>query len=263
MLGNNKKSIGFNSNFYTSKSDFDPSYLLIINRAISLGYTLPSSIVQIKQNTFLVSLKNAGVWTKLDVLYCFAQDGSKEFATINWKSPSANQCTLINSPTWTSNQGFNSDGITSYIDTNYNAASQGVNFQNNTASEFAYQKDALFGPCFGTSGGAGDAVSISTTTGQRLNMLGTNLTASADMTGNGFKCINRTSATAVELFNETTQISRTTTTAARINATRRILNGQGNFLNTLGKISIYGNGANLTAEALTLRTAIITYLNSL
>lgn len=242
---------------------FTAEYQAVITRATDLGYTLPSASVQAKQDTFLAALKSAGVWDKLDVFYCFAQDGSKEFATLNWKAPSTNQCTLVNSPTWTSNVGFKSDGATSYIDTNFNASTQGVQFTNNSAGEFAYQIGALFGALFGTSGGAGDGLVIATTVGQRLNMLGTNLTASADMTGDGFKCINRTSATAVELFNETTQLSRTTTTAARINANRRILNAQGSFLNLLGNVYCYGAGANLTAEALTLRTAILTYKNSL
>lgn len=258
------KSYGYGYGLpFIKPSGFTVEYSAVLARGTALGYTLPSESVQAKQDTFLAALKIAGVWDKLDVFYCFAQDGSKEFATINWKSPSANQATLINSPTWTSNQGFNNDGATSYIETNYNASTQGINFTNNSAGEFAYQVGALFGALFGTSGGPGDGVAISNSVGQRLNMLGTNLTASADMTGDGFKCINRTSATAVELFSETTQLSRTTTTAARINANRRVLNAQGSFLNTLGKVSVYGNGANLTAESLTLRTAIINYLTSL
>jgi hypothetical protein len=248
---------------FIKSAGFTAEYSAVLARGTALGYTLPSASVQAKQDTFLAALKSAGVWDKLDVFYCFAQDGSKEFATLNWKSPSANQCTLVNSPTWTSNVGFKSDGATSYIDTNFNASTQGVQFTNNSAGEFAYQIGALFGTLFGTSGGAGDGLVIGTTVGQRLNMLGTNLTASTDMNGDGFKCINRTSSTAVELFNETTQLSRTTTTAARINANRRVLNGQGNFLNTLGNVYCYGAGANLTAEALTLRTAILTYKNSL
>jgi hypothetical protein len=65
------------------------------------------------------------------------------------------------------------------------------------------------------------------------------------------------------LFNETTQLNRITTTAARISQNRRILNAQNMFLNTNGRVSIYGNGASLVSEALTLRTAIITYLTSL
>jgi hypothetical protein len=255
--------IGIGLQFNKSAGGFTAEYQAVISRATDLGYTLPSASVQAKQDTFLAELKTSGVWDKLDVFYCFAQDGSKEFATLNWKSPSANQCTLVNSPTWTSNVGFKSDGATSYIDTNFNASTQGVQFTNNSAGEFAYQIGALFGTLFGTSGGAGDGLVIGTTVGQRLNMLGTNLTASTDMNGDGFKCINRTSSTAVELFNETTQLSRTTTTAARINANRRVLNGQGNFLNTLGNVYCYGAGANLTAEALTLRTAILSYKNSL
>ena len=255
--------LGIGLKFGGAVVGFTAEYNAVLSRGAALGYTLPSASVQAKQNTFLAALKTSGVWDKLDVFYCFAQDGSKEFATINWKSPSANQCTLINSPTWTSNQGFNSDGATSYIDTNFNASTQGVNFTNNSAGEFAYQNGGSFGSLFGTTSGPGDGVRIVNNTGQRLNMFATNLNAAADMTGNGFKCINRTSATAVELFNEITQISRTTTTASRINSNRLILNAQGSYLDTLGKVSCYGAGANLTSEALTLRTAIITYLTSL
>lgn len=244
-------------------SGLSTEYIAILTQATALGYTLPSGVQQTKQNTLLVALKNAGIWTKLDVFYVYANNGSKEFATLNWKNPSLYQTTLVNSPTWASNVGFNSDGATSYLDTNFNAATNGVNFTNNSASEFGYHIGANFGLMFGTSGGAGDGLNIANTVGQRLNMLGTNLTVTADMSGDGFKCINRTSATLVELFNETTQISRITTTSSRISANRRVLNAQGNYLNTLGKVSIYGNGANLTADALNLRSVIVTYITSL
>jgi hypothetical protein len=242
---------------------FSAQYQAVLTEATAQGYTLPSAGQQVKQNTLMTSLISTGVFAKLDTLFVLANDGGASFACINWKNPSGTKATLVSSPTFTSNAGFNSNGSSSYIDTNFNAATQGVNFTNNSASEFAYQLGGNFGSVFGTSGGAGDAVVLNTTVGQRLNMSGTNLTVSADMSGNGFKLINRTSATNAELFNETTQISRITTTANRISATRRILNGQNVFLDTSSRVSIYGNGASLVSEALTLRTAIITYLTSL
>lgn len=244
-------------------SGLSAEYIAILTQATALGYALPSGEQQTKQNTLLVALKNAGIWTKLDVFYVYANNGSKEFATLNWKNPSLYQTTLVNSPTWASNVGFNSDGATSYLDTNFNAATNGVSFTNTSASEFGYQLGGTNGTLFGTSGGPGDGLLVVDTSGHRLNMFGTNLTATANMAGNGFKCINRTSATLVELFNETTQLSRITTTASRISANRRVLNGQGNFLDAAGKVSIYGNGANLTADALNLRSAIVIYITSL
>jgi hypothetical protein len=243
---------------------FTNEYKAILAEGTAQGYTLPSANQQAKQNILLNTLISSGVWAKLDVLFVLANDGGASFACINWKNPSGTKATLVSSPTFTTNQGFNSNGSSSYIDTNFNASTQGVNFTNNNASEFGYQVGALFGLMFGTAGPSGDGLNVGTATqGQRLNMAGTNLSLSADMSGNGFKLINRTSATDVELFNETTQLSRITTTAARINSSRRILNGQNAYLHSAGRVSIYGNGASLKDEALTLRTAIITYLNSL
>jgi hypothetical protein len=243
---------------------FSAQYQAILAEGTAQGYTLPSAGQQAKQNILLNSLISSGVWAKLDVLFVLANDGGASFACINWKNPSGTKATLVSSPTFTTNQGFNSNGSSSYIDTNFNASTQGVNFTNNNASEFAYQLGALFGRIFGTSGGAGDGINLTDTNGQRLNMpLGNNLLTNADMTENGFKLINRTSSTDVVLFNETARLDRTTALATRISGTRRILNAQNNFLDANGKVSIYGNGASLVSEALTLRTAIITYLTSL
>jgi hypothetical protein len=242
---------------------FTNEYKAILAEGTAQGYTLPSAGQQVKQNILLNTLISSGVWAKLDTLFVLANDGGASFACINWKNPSGTKATLVSSPTFTTNQGFNSNGSSSYIDTNFNASTQGVNFTNNNAGEFGYQVGATSGPVFGTIGGGGDAVLMADVVNQRFNMLATNLNLSADMSGNGFKLINRTSATNVELFNETTQLSRTTTTSARISQNRRILNAQNLFLNSGGRVSIYGNGASLVAEALTLRTAIVTYLTSL
>jgi hypothetical protein len=257
--------IGIGVDMWANRGDaLSAQYQAVLTEATAQGYTLPSAGQQAKQNILLNSLISSGVWAKLDTLFVLANDGGASFACINWKNPSGTKATLVSSPTFTTNQGFNSNGSSSYIDTNYNASTQGVNFTNNSAGEFAYQIGALFGPLCGTAGGPGDGIAMANVVNQRLNMSGTNLNLAADMSGNGFKLINRTSATNVELFNETTQLSRTTTTAAsRISQNRRILNGQNAYLHTLGRVSIYGNGASLVSEASSLRTAIVTYLTSL
>jgi hypothetical protein len=53
---------------------FDTDYQAILSRATTLGYTLPSVSQRIKQNALVLSLKAGGIWTKLDVLYIFAND---------------------------------------------------------------------------------------------------------------------------------------------------------------------------------------------
>jgi hypothetical protein len=107
---------------------FDVDYQAVLNRAASLGYTLPSIDQQFLQNQLIVDLKSSGIWNKLDIFYVFANNGSQEFATLNWKNPLLYQCSLINSPSFTTNVGFQGNGINSYINTNYNPSVHAVNF---------------------------------------------------------------------------------------------------------------------------------------
>jgi hypothetical protein len=256
--------IGIGIPFGRRGGRFTPEYKAILDRATALGYTLPSVGVQVKQNNLLKAFIAAGIWAKLDVFYCYAQDGSAEFATINWKAPLLYQNTLINSPTFTSNQGFGSNGTTSYIETNFNASTNGVNFQDTNACEGGWLINPISGALFGTSGGPGDGIQILNTVGQRLNMFATNLTVAADLTGvSGLRAINRTSATDVVLFNEAIAINRATTAASRINGTRRVLNGQGAFLNSASRCAVYFNGASLVSEHISLNNALFNYITSL
>lgn len=72
-------------------------------------------------NNLIVSLKTAGVWTKLDVLYLFAAADSQS-ALLNWVSSSYN-CTATNSPTFTANQGYTGNGTNAYLATGFNPSS--------------------------------------------------------------------------------------------------------------------------------------------
>lgn len=111
---------------------YDTDYQAVLDRATTLGYTLPSDSQKTKQNQLVTDLKAAGIWTLLDVFYVFATDGSSDFATINWKTPTANQITKVNSPTFTTNQGFNSNGTSSYLNTNW-TPSTATNYQTSNA----------------------------------------------------------------------------------------------------------------------------------
>lgn len=106
----------------------DPSYKAIIDYANTKGYTLPSLPQQVLQNQLVVDLKDVGIWSNLDLFYVFATDGDSDYASINWKDPNNFECTEVNSPTFTSNQGFATDG-TSYLNTDYNVLNDSTNFQ--------------------------------------------------------------------------------------------------------------------------------------
>jgi hypothetical protein len=119
--------------YYGNSGSYLGEYQAILDRATALGYTHPSTAQKVKGNSLIRDLKEAGIWSLLDVFYVFATDGDSDFATLNWKSPSSFQCTKVNSPTFTTNVGFNGNGTTSYLNTNWIPSTNGVNWTLNSA----------------------------------------------------------------------------------------------------------------------------------
>jgi len=113
-------------------SGFDADYQAVLDYATAQGYTLPSGGQQTLQNDLVVALKAAGVWSKLDTFANFATDGDSDFALIDWIR--LTDYTAINSPTFTTNEGFKGNGTSSYIDSNYNAQIDGTNYTITNAS---------------------------------------------------------------------------------------------------------------------------------
>jgi hypothetical protein len=102
-LGTNAvQSVYLGSNLVWSGMDAD--YKAILDYATTQGYTLPSASQQLLQEQLLIDLKDAGIWSKLDTFAVFATDGDSDFALIDWKR--LTDYTAINSPTFTSNEGF-------------------------------------------------------------------------------------------------------------------------------------------------------------
>ena len=180
------------------KITFDTDYQAVLNRATALLYTLPSYYQQVLQNQIIIDLKAAGVWAKLDVFYNFANDGSAEFATLNWKNPNLNQASLVNGMAFAGNEGFfGPTSSNAYIDTNF-APSSGVQYQQNNASRYLYLF-SFFGAnaLDGLPDVAGNSMFRSNSTSQRINQgTTTPLNLVFDFTANrGMKSIHRTSST--------------------------------------------------------------------
>lgn len=233
------------SNRRSSGPSFDVDYQAVLNYATAQGYTLPSSSQQILQNQLVLDLKSAGIWSKLDTFANFATDGDSNFALIDWKR--LTQYTAVNSPTFTANQGFKGNGTSSYIDTNFNAFLNGVNYQQNNASRGLYMLLAD-----GTAALDGKAVAginnmaRTSTSFQRINTtLGLSVSFSFDA-NEGMKSIHRTSSTNVELFNDKVQASRTSLSATLNDNSQLILRSGASY--GAHTISMYYNGASLVAE---------------
>jgi len=243
---------------------YEDEYQAILDRATTLGYTLPSDAVKLKQNTLLTSLKSTGVWAKLDVFYVFAQDGGSAFATLNWKNPAANQAGIASSPTFTSNQGFTGNGTSSYIDTNFNPLTQGAQYTQNDASRYFFTHAISGTGRFDGNMNAGrNSIVRGATTAQRINAGSVNsLLTSFDFTATAnTKSIHRTSSTNVTLYNSTTGASNTQLSAAMDSANQWILRSATTY--GAHTCAAYAMGASMISEQSDFINTWNTYKNSL
>lgn len=105
--------------------------------------TDPDATNQGYQNTLVVDLKAAGVWSKGDVIYVTAvHTNSGGEARINWKNPGTFNLSDPGStnPTFTAYEGFASDGTSDYLSTNYNVAADGINASLNSTTMAVYNR---------------------------------------------------------------------------------------------------------------------------
>jgi hypothetical protein len=244
----------------------DSDYEAILDYATTQGYTLPSISQQIRQNKLLLDLKNAGIWSKLDTFAVFATDaedsagsGTSNFALIDWKKLS--QYTAVNSPTFTINEGFQGNGASAYITTNFKASSQGVNYLLDNAGRYYWVDNFISGTYLeGIIFTGENATQYANTTSLRINL--TNfLNSAVNFASVGFKSINRTSSTNVELFVDNTQYSRTSTSNGLTNFNQDILRSGGFYSNS--RLKFYGMGASLVSENSDFYNAVNTYITSL
>ena len=248
---------------------FDADYAAILNYATTQGYTLPSASQQILQNQLVVDLKAAGVWSKLDTFAVFATDGDSDFALIDWINLS--QYTAYNSPTFTADQGFQGDGVSAYIDTNYNAFTSGVNYSLDSASMGGYMRLG------DTSPGSSESVLFASDTtpayswvrytNKRAYLNSTAYTTYSSATlgqNNQFSSFVRTSSTNLQIFvNGSITDNLTNNSTSVPNSTFWTLRGiTSNYGNA--EMSMVYAGGDLSAEQGDFYTAFYTnYLSNL
>jgi hypothetical protein len=240
---------------------YDTDYQAILDYATMQGYTLPSEAQRLKQNTLLIALKDAGVWSKLDTFVNFATDGSSAFALIDWKR--LTQYTAVNSPTFTANEGFMGNGTSSYIDTNFNPSTQNTNYILNNASRYAYVFSGSLTQRFEGNSLDSNNMRLGNYTNHKINSGTINVlnSAFAYNAAKGMKSIHRTTLTNISLYNASVGETRLLTSTNLPNANQFIFRAGSFYVNT--EISMYAMGANLVSENTDFVNAFDTYLNSL
>ena len=217
----------------------------------------------ILQNQFMLAIKAAGVWAKLDVLCVFRGSGYGS-ALIDWKRLTT--VTDIDC-VFDTTQGFiGNSGIPAYINTNF-AATAGTNYTQNNASRYFFPFDFLGnGPMDGTiSGGGGsrNKMLLNDSTSHKINQNGTvPLSSTFEYTATVQpKSIHRTSATDVTLFNGTTSASRTAVSFALNAANLYILRDTNDYGDHT--VAAYATGASMVAENTAFVAAWNTYITAL
>ena len=98
--------------------------------------TQPTDARKTVINTFITSLKTAGVWSKLDAMYVLAA-ADQQAALLNWIADT-NNATAENSPSFVADSGFKSDGSTSWVNTHYNPYQDSVHLSRVGATVSVY-----------------------------------------------------------------------------------------------------------------------------
>jgi hypothetical protein len=263
-------NLGIGIPFRRMGGGFDSDYKAVLDYATSLGYTLPSAPQQILQNQLMIDLKSAGVWNKLDSFRVYATDGSAAYALIDWKRLVL--CTAVNSPTFTTNQGYKGNATSSYINSNYTPSIDGVNYTLDSASIFAYisaartagQIQAYQGLFFGASW-----LLISAGT----NALGESYVNSVTGVSNGasgvgFQLINRLNSTTLNSYYNGA-LANTNSSSLSVSLPNSTIwdlaannNASGTFFSDVQN-AIVGYGANLNAEQSAFNTAVNNYMNAI
>lgn len=253
---------------------FDLSYQAILSQATSLGYTLPSSGQQTKQNDFILDLKASGIWNKLDVLYVFATDGSSDFATLNWKAPGSFQITKTVSPTFASNAGFTGNGSTQFLNTNWIPNTNGVNYLLDNSSIFYWcntnstRNETMWGSSAAsvTNRAVLNPKNVSSQAQYTINATTITTVANAG-TSNGLWHVKRTASNAIAVFKNGVSFTTASTTSTSRPTTSIYICGE-NANGTLSgasnrQISFWGAGDSLDTYEAALNTDWNTYFTSL
>jgi hypothetical protein len=247
----------------TTTSAFDADYQAVLDYATTQGYTLPSSGQQALQNQLVVDLKDGGIWSKLDTFAVFATDGDSDFALIDWIRLS--DYTAVNSPTFTSNRGFQGNGTSSYIDMNYNPSTQAVNLSlnNNSIGVFQDINNAPVGAMISAFGVTYLEIvndnANSRIISSNMNQLG-DLPSVGATSQNGLFTASRSASTTYSIYkNATLILSPLRNSVAIPNVNMRFLARSNNTIYGQGRIGMGFAGASLTATEVTdLQTAFKT-----
>lgn len=116
----------------------DPATLAWVAAVVTNGGTVSGTREGIV-NSLIVGLKSDGVFSKLDRLWLFAGENTPSALTDIITDSLA---TAVNSPTFTTDQGYTGNGTSSYVDSNVSQTASGLNYAQNSACLFGWNNSS-------------------------------------------------------------------------------------------------------------------------
>jgi hypothetical protein len=183
----------------------------------------------------------------MDALYIPALNdlAAQAFGMYNYKSPANNTMTLEGANLY-GLAGITPDGVSTYADTHFNPATQGVNYLLNTASRglWVYTAATVGTSIEGHAASTGNRMINASSSNHRINT-SSNLSATVAFQGTGYRAINRSTSTDCQLYVGQTANARTATSTG-INSSNLVI-GRSDTAFANAVISMYYIGGNLTA----------------
>lgn len=119
----------------TFSSGLDADTVLYLNQLTT--YPTPPRVAVI--DTLVRALKTSGNWALLDRLWLLASE-TAQAGYVSLVNPTSTQITNVNNATFTVDRGIAGNDSNMYLNTNWNPATQGVNFVRDSASMFYYSR---------------------------------------------------------------------------------------------------------------------------
>ena len=232
---------------------FDYDYALVYYYN---GYDYTADPESILQNQFMIAIKAAGVWDKLDVL-CVFRGSSSPSSLVDWKrliQVTNNDCTFDTTQGYT---GSSNIFFPASISTNFDTGG-GTNYTKDNASRYFFPY--AFSGTGPMDGNGYNVMNLGATTINRINSQSDLDSAFQYTTTVEPKSIHRTSDTDVTLFNGTTSASRTNTSESNGAYLIILANGANWGAHT---VAAYAAGASMVAENTDFVAAWNTYITAL
>jgi len=229
----------------------------------------PDASVKNAQNTMVKTLVDNGIWSKLDLLYIYAgHTNDNGESLINWINPATFQATLYNSPAFVSLEGFTGNGTSAKIGHNWIPNTDGVNYQQDSASLFVYSRTNNTENVYDVSAwGAPYSLMRLRTTGDQtvmyLNQNGSTTTA-GQTNSSGFYVSTRNDGVTLKVYRNSIEIDSEADASTGMSANELFSLGDSSHGTWSTKqLSCLGAGAGLSpAEVTILTNAIEAYMDS-